>query len=259
MIRIQTNGCVHYKFESLASQPGIQHAVFTRLGGVSAPPYDSLNVGASVNDDPAAVQANRAKVLQTLRLPAARVVTTHQVHSARVTPVGLADGGRVIPGTDGLVSREPVTLLLRFADCVPILLFDPVERVVGLLHAGWKGTAARIAEQGVGQMQQRFGCEPQNILAAIGPSIGPCCYQVREDFANEVCRAWPQADSFVHRDRGAYHADLWGMNAQQLLDAGVRQIESSGICTACHRDEFYSHRGDGGATGRFAVLLGIQE
>ncbi len=258
MIRVQTNGCVHYQFENLASQVGIQHAVFTRLGGVSAPPYDSLNVGASVADDPAAVQANQAKVLQTLHLPAERIVTGHLVHSARVARVGLSDGGKVVPGTDGLLSREPVALLLRFADCVPILLFDPVERVVGLLHAGWKGTAAQIAQQGVRQMQQQFGCQPENLLAAIGPSIGPCCYTVQEGFVAEVSRAWPQAQSFIRKDRNGYHADLWGMNSRQLQDAGVRQIELAGICTACHRDEFYSHRGDGGTTGRFAVVLALQ-
>ncbi len=211
-----------------------------------------------MGDNPSAVGANRAKVLETLGLPPERVVTSHQVHSAHVALVGAPHGGQVISSTDGLLSREPVALLLRFADCVPILLFDPTERVIGLLHAGWKGTTAQIAGKSVRQMQERFGCEPENILAAIGPSIGPCCYEVREDFVKEVSRAWPQAVSFIRHDGHRYHADLWELNRQQLLDAGVRQIELSGICTACHRDEFYSHRGDGGVTGRFAVVVGLQ-
>ena len=258
MIRVQANGCVHYQFESLADQKGLQHAVFTRLGGVSAPPFDSLNVGATVGDSPLAVQANRARVLEALGLSPERVVTAYQVHSARVAPVGVSDGGHVVPGTDGLLSREGVALLLRFADCVPILLFDPAKRAIGLLHAGWKGTSARIVEKGVAQMQERFGSEPGHIVAAIGPSIGPCCYQVQEDFARDVSRAWPQAAAFIHRERNGYRADLWRMNHRQLADAGVRHIELAQLCTACHRDEFYSHRGDSGLTGRFAVVLRLQ-
>jgi YfiH family protein len=255
MIRTHNNGLAYYQFESLAGREGLAHAVFTRHGGVSLPPFHSLNLGGSVGDDPAAVDANRATIFKTLGLSPDQVVTGYQVHSMNVACVGSEHGGRVLPETDGLLTQEPVALFSRFADCVPILLFDPVRRAAGILHAGWRGTAAQIAAHGVRRMAELFGCRPQDILACIGPSIGPCCYQVRDDFVQAICRAWPGAEPFIRTENGARSADLWAMNHRQLQDAGVREIEISRICTACRRDEFFSHRGDGGRTGRFGVIL----
>jgi YfiH family protein len=255
MIPIHNNGLLHYEFESLEAHKGLQHAVFSRLGGVSRPPYDSLNVGASVGDDPQAVRANNALVLDDLGVERSEVITAHLVHSTNVAVVGLLQGGQALPATDGLVSNAPVTLLLRFADCVPILLFDPLHRAIGLLHAGWKGTGAQIAAEGVRQLQRNFGSQPEDVVACIGPSIGPCCYRVGEDFVAEMSAVWPRSTSMIDRHKNVYYADLWEMNRQQLLDAGVRHVEMPGICTACRHDEFFSHRADGGLSGRFAVAL----
>lgn len=258
MIRVHENGLTYYQFESLAGCDGVKHAIFTRLGGVSLLPFHSLNLGGSVGDDPAAVDANRVAVFETLGLAPEQVITGYQVHSANVVCVGSEHGGRVLPGADGLLTKDPVALLSRFADCVPILLFDPVRRAAGILHAGWRGTAAQIAALGVRQMRAHFGTRPQDIIAGIGPSIGPCCYQVQDDFVRAICAAWPAARTHIHTNSGTTHADLWAMNRQQLLDAGVRKIEESCICTACHRDEFFSHRGDGGRTGRFGVIVHVR-
>lgn len=255
MIRIRDNGLVYYQFENLAAHKGLTHAVFTRLGGVSLPPYDSLNVASVVGDDPEAVQTNRERIYAALNLPPERVVTGYQVHGTRVAAVGASLGGHLLPATDGLITNEPVALFLRFADCVPILLFDPVTRATGALHAGWRGTAAGMAAEGVRHMRQQFGSRPEDLIACIGPSIGPCCYQVGADFVEAMSAAWPGAQPFIQNTPDGPHADLWGMNRQQLLDAGVRQIEVAHLCTACHTDEFFSHRGNGGRTGRFGVIL----
>jgi len=255
MIQVHKNGITYYQFESLAGRNGLAHAVFTRRGGVSLPPFHSLNVGASVGDNPAAVDANRAIVLGALGLSPDQVVTGFQVHSVNMARVGSKHCGQVLPATDGLLTREPVALFSRFADCVPILLYDPIRRAAAILHAGWRGTAEQIATLGVARMRAEFGSRPEDIITGIGPSIGPCCYEVGEDFVRAICSAWPGAEPFIRAENGRQSADLWAMNRQQLQDAGVRQIEESHICTACHRDEFFSHRGDGGRTGRFGVIL----
>ncbi len=258
MIPIRKNGLLYYQFETLAGQRGIDHAIFTRLGGHSAPPFASLNVGATVGDDPAAVLKNRGLVFAEMGVAPDEVVTCYQVHSAAVAPVGLRHGGQVIPATDGLMAAEPVALFLRFADCVPIVLYDPVRHAAALVHAGWRGTAARIAAAGVARMAEQYGSRPGDILACIGPSIGPCCYRVGDDFVQAMTALWPEARAYIATRDGALHADLWEMNRRQLLDAGVANVEVARICTACRHDEFFSHRADGGRTGRFAALVRLR-
>lgn len=258
MIPVRKNGLLYYQFETLAGQRGIDHAVFTRLGGVSRPPFATLNVGATVGDDPAAVLENRHIVFTEMGLLPDDVVTCYQVHSAAVAPVGMRHGGQVISATDGLMSAEGVALFLRFADCVPIILYDPVRHVAALVHAGWRGTAAGIAAVGVARMAERYGSHPDDILACIGPSIGPCCYHVGEDFVRAMIARWPDAAAHIARRDGALCADLWAMNHQQLLGAGVASVEVARLCTACHNDEFFSHRADGGRTGRFAAIVRLR-
>lgn len=258
MIPVRKNGLLYYRFETLAGQRGIDHAVFTRLGGHSAPPFASLNVGATVGDDPAAVLENRRAVFAEMGLSPDDVVTCYQVHSANVAPVGTRHGGQVLPATDGLMSAEGVALFLRFADCVPIVLYDPVRHAAALVHAGWRGTAARIAAVGVARMAEHYGSRPGDILACLGPSIGPCCYRVGDDFLHAMAAEWPEAGNYILRRNGAHYADLWEMNRRQLVDAGVAQVEVARICTACRKDEFFSHRGDGGRTGRFAAIVRLR-
>lgn len=258
MIPVRNNGLLYYRFETLAEQRGIDHAIFTRLGGRSAPPFATLNVGATVGDDPETVHENRRIVFAEMGVSPAEVVTCYQVHSAAVAPVGVRHGGQVVPATDGLMSTEPVALFLRFADCVPIILYDPVRRAAALIHAGWRGTAAGIAAVGVARMAQQYGSRPGDILACIGPSIGPCCYRVGDDFLQAASAQWPEAKAYIARRNGALYADLWEMNRRQLLDAGVAQVEVARICTACRNDEFFSHRADGGRTGRFAAIVRLR-
>ena len=254
MIRAQDHGLVYYRFGELGSSGSPRHAFFTRLGGRSAPPFASLNVGASVGDDPRAVEANRHLCYAALGLAERQVVTCYQVHSSRVVPVTPADGGRVIEATDGLCTdAEGLALFLRFADCVPILLYDPEHHAVALVHAGWKGTLAAIAVQAVRTMHEQYGSRPEAILAGVGPAIGPCCYEIGPDLAESFALRFG-AQVLSHATAGGLSLDLPAANECALVEAGVRHIEHSGLCTACRVDEFFSHRQEGGRTGRLAAL-----
>jgi YfiH family protein len=261
MIRSEAEGIPYYSFEALAEHRQLLHAVFTRLGGVSAAPYQALNVGHSVGDEPTAVEANHNIIYRILELSSAQVVTARQVHGNHVAVVDEQNAGHVIPDTDGLVTAVPgVPLLLRFADCLPILLFDPERQVVALGHAGWRGTAAALASQMIHTMRDSFGSNPENLIAALGPAIGPCCYQVGEEVIHAVrptLQDWQAA--IRHSADSQWSLDLWEANRQHLMSEGVRRIETGRICTACHADEFFSHRADRGTTGRFAALIGIRK
>ena len=255
MRRTEAHGLVTYHFDSLACD-GLVHAVFTRQGGVSQVPFATLNVGRSVGDDLAAVAENLRRIYAHLGLTADQIATAYQVHGNRVAVVTAADAGRVIPNTDGLVTATPgVALFLRFADCQPVLLYDPAHQALGLVHAGWRGVSQGIVRRAVEAMQAAFGTRPGGLIAGLGPAIGPCCYTVGHDVAAAMGYALPDwRQVMAPQDDDSWRFDLPAANAQQLAAAGVEQIEQAGLCTASHQDEFYSHRGDNGRTGRFAVV-----
>ncbi len=144
------------------------------------------------------------------------------------------------------------------ADCPLIALVDPGRRAIGLVHASRRGTLGRIAARAVRAMERLLGCRASDLVAAIAPSIGPCCYEVGDEVLAEARRALPDADRFFSRRNGRLHLDLWAANTEQLVEAGMppQRIEAPTLCTRCHSDEFFSHRASGGRTGRFALLLG---
>jgi YfiH family protein len=255
LLRQDNAGLVTYRFESLPTE-GLSHAVFTRLGGVSQGPFATLNVGHTVGDDPAAVAQNHARIYAHLHLDARQVVTPHQVHGNHVALVSDQDSGQALPNTDGLATDQPqVAFLLRFADCQPILLYDPEHQALALVHAGWRGLAQGIARRAVETMQAAFGSQPQALVAGLGPAIGPCCYTVGQNVAAAMGYAladWQQVMLPLGED--TWRLDLPAANAQQLAAVGVQAIEQAHLCTACHNDEFYSHRAEQGVTGRFAVV-----
>jgi YfiH family protein len=261
MIHHEVNGIPYYSFETLADYGQIISAVFTRLGGVSHPPFAELNVGHLVGDELAAVEANHRLIYQTLGLSNEEMVTAHQVHGNGAALVGPGDGGKVIPSTDALVTGTPgVNLILRFADCLPIFLYDPERQAIGLGHAGWRGTAAKLARQIATMMIEGLGSDPRKIIAGLGPAIGPCCYQIGAEVVEFLQGSLEDWERAVHHSEGnTFYLNLWEANRQQLVKAGIREIEASQICTACHTDEFFSHRAEKGKTGRFAAVIGIRE
>ena len=260
MIRECSDGIVLYRFEGLSGVEGLTHAVLTRLGGVSRPPYATLNLGHTVGDDLPAVEENHRRALEPLGLDLCQIVSPYQVHGARVGIVGRVHRGSVQPATDALVTAVPgVPLLLRFADCTPVLLFDPVRRVAGLAHAGWQGVAAGVVPAAVRVLVERLGCRPADLWAGIGPTIGPCCYAVGPEVASAAQAACLPGADVVRCANGQVYLDMPAAVQAQLGAVGVEQIEDAGMCTACHVDEFFSHRAEGGHTGRFGVLIGMVE
>ena len=236
---------------------GIPHAFTTRQGGASTGPFASLNLGRGVPDDPAAVRANRQAVLQALALDPHRHVEADQVHGAAVAVVGAGDAGTSIPDVDGLAAIEPGTVLaVHAADCATMLLADPRTGAVAAVHAGWRGTAAGIAMEAVRSLTDRFGSRAHDLLVAVGPSIGPCHYEVDEPVRERLGR-WGWWDAVATPNpRGRWQLDLREANRRQLVDVGVRpeHVEILDLCTYHHPDLFYSHRRDR-ITGRMAAVI----
>lgn len=249
----------YFKFSSL-ELPGIYHAVFSRHGGYSPKPWKSLNFGGSVGDDPDRVRQNREKALTVLGIDPDNVYDVYQVHSTEVivTDRPLVKNEAHIKADAIITNQSKLTLLMRFADCVPIMLFDPLKHVIGIAHAGWIGTINKIAAKTVIKMNQNFGTQPENILAAIGPSIGPDHYSVRNDVIEKVNNTFPDTKNrLISYKNGKTYFDLWTANQLVLAEAGVKQVEIAGICTNCQLDDWYSHRGEHGKTGRYGVVLGL--
>lgn len=245
-------------------------AVFSsRTGGLSLPPYASLNLGLHVGDNPELVMANRRLLADTLDLPLECWVIGEQVHGNRVALVEWQDAGRgseelanALAGIDAMVTSESrVALVAFYADCVPLFLVDPVKRVLGLAHAGWRGTVLGIGGRVVTRMVREFNSCPADLLAAIGPSIGRCCYQVDTRVGVAVKERLPWANKVLTPDgSNHYRLDLPRANYLELLAAGLRpeNIELANLCTCCLSDTFFSYRATGGPTGRQAALLSLR-
>lgn len=253
-----------YQLESAANGvrylafPGLEtpHGFSTRIGGQSVGPYSGLNLGISCGDDEATVRTNRALWADALGVEAP-IVSLHQVHGPDVHALA-ARPSETLYG-DAVITRTPGLAISVFtADCTPILLFDPESKAVGAVHAGWRGTVAHVATAAVERMQREYGARPAAIRAAIGPAIGPCCFEVGHEVA-EAARenAWPGWEAAVVERQPRPHFDLFGANESQLVAAGLRpeHIFNSRLCTACHPELFYSWRRDQGQTGRLQAVI----
>lgn len=267
-----------------AEIPWLRHGFSTRRGGVSTV-YGgtSLNLGWTREDDPAKVAENRMllrrEIEGTSGLPAMPLVTIRQIHSNRVLAVQgeearqgcleTPEGKAVLEG-DGLMTDAPGVLLAAgTADCIPVLVVDPARKAVGAFHAGWRGTATRIVEHGIEAMKKEYGSHPENMLAAIGPGIGACCYSVGEEVREQFRSEFAYAEELFRTVEGQdgspqLRVDLWEANRRQLLDAGVAEERISMVkeCTACTfvengRRKYFSHRADAGVTGRMLNVIGI--
>ncbi|MCL5065424.1 MAG: peptidoglycan editing factor PgeF [Firmicutes bacterium] len=242
--------------------PEIRALVSTRQEGVSQGPFQSLNLSFNVGDESQAVLSNRSRVAQWFECAPADMIWAEQVHGGRVKRVTRTDAstGEAISGVDGLLTDEHHLILsLVFADCVPIFLASPEHGWVGVVHAGWRGTAAKIVESAVLEWVS-LGISPRSIWAGIGPSIGPCCYEVDEPVIAPLRQALGSGDGpgwTANPRAGHYQLDLWQVNRQLLVQAGVwdQHIETSGLCTSCQPQWFFSHRRDQGRTGRIGSFI----
>ncbi|MCX8043739.1 MAG: peptidoglycan editing factor PgeF [Desulfobacterota bacterium] len=268
MIEKTVSGLKLLLFENLAPYGGLTHAVTTRIGGVSPPPFHSLNLGTGTADAAENIEENYRRLAQALGFNLSSVVTSHQVHGDRIASINAIPNRQVqfprahaLDGYDAFITdKKNIILMVRVADCVPIILYDPTNRVIALIHAGWRGTVASVALKTVEVMIRDYGCSPKTIRAGIGPSIGACCFSVRPDVAVLFHDRFGHNCPYIREASGTIYIDLAGLNWMQLQASGIRaeHIELSGICTACNLHLFFSHRGEQGKTGRFVLCAGLR-
>ncbi len=279
------------KAEPLAGIPWLVHGFSTRPGGVSeAYGRGSLNLGITPEDTRENVDRNREMFLREARAADATgkpwpLVMMRQVHSSIIHKIDELPKEQL--HGDGLITnRTAIALTVRVADCLPVLVVDPVQRAVGVFHAGWRGTLARIVEKGAGEMRRQYSSDPADLVAAIGPGIHRCCYEVAEDFREKFAAQFAYSASlfedvfdsepvrrkypllFMNQRAPGHgappstvHLDLVEANRRQLLDAGVppQNIWASELCTSCRNDLLFSHRKEKGVTGRLMAVAGIRE
>lgn len=299
MIEQRRDNACFLQFNNFQRFPNLIHGVFTREGGYSQPPYRGLNTSGALRggDNLDNVVRNRQLALHSLELDGYPCVTLWNVHGADIlihdtrhntwrtdwayrsyyeqawTPLEIHKG-------DALITQQRgVAIALSFADCTPIALYDPIEQVIGIAHGGWRGTARGIAIATIDAMRENFGCEPRNIYAGIGPTIGPCCYEVSQTVQDlfmglqdfEDVPTQEQYRSLVREsavfsivdlpDKESLRLDLWETNRRQLLLAGLlpKHIEVAEMCTSDSVNHFFSHRAEHGKTGRFPMIMALAE
>lgn len=247
-----------FQFASF-TRPELTHGILSRVGGVSPDPWCSLNVGGFIGDDPDRVAENLKRSFNALNRQVRSKHDVWQVHGAHVQIASEPRGSSYPAQGDILITDNPhVSLFMRFADCVPILIYDPIKKVIALAHAGWKGVTLNAPGNAVMALSDHFGSSPEDLQVGLGPAICVECYPIGEDVVRGVEKVFEgkTADLLWLRN-DQRHLDLT-LACQRLLErAGVKDFELSGICTAMNLDDWYSHRAEGGRTGRFGVLFAL--
>jgi polyphenol oxidase len=262
-LRLEENGIVCYSCVALRKLPFLRHAFSTRHGGVSPLPAEALNLSHVSWDSPANVAENRRRFLAALRLDEVPLLTLAQVHSARLHILDenrVPENGR--PQADAVATaRNGVAVGVQVADCFPILVADPRKRVVAAIHAGWRGTLERIFSKTVAGLRDQFGTDSADLIAAIGPGIRPCCFEVGPEVVDRFREAFPGVKLATPR-----HArdDKWLLDLPRALQV---QFEESGLdrdrifdlgaCTCCNTGEFFSYRGEGARSGRMMAVIAM--
>lgn len=256
----KNSGELKYLTLDLLTKAGAVHGLFTRHGGVSPDPWQSLNVGGMVGDSQEHVAENRRRSFEALGRDVHSLYDSWLVHGTdaiKVTESRLLNAPHHKADII-LTDRPEITLFMRYADCVPLIFYDPVRRVAGLAHAGWIGTVNRVGAVTINRMREWYGCNPKDILAVIGPSICVEHYPVGPEVSEQVNQVFEEdAKTLLVPGNGKDHFDLWKANQLVLQRAGVETIEVCGNCTACHTEDWYSHRAEQGKTGRFGALIAI--
>ena len=258
MISATNHGASYYQFKNLAKFAAIDHGIFTRKAGHSQPPFASLNVSYGIGDDDKAVARNRGIISGIMG--AGEMIYLDQVHGCDIV---IADRNQKEPHNptanrpliaDAIVTDRPGHYLaIQVADCQSVLMYEPTRQVVANVHSGWRGSIGNIIGSTVEAMKRHFGCRPEDILAGIGPSLGPCCGEFI-NYKTEIPKAFWSYKDAVH------HFDFWAISSDQLITAGVpgENIESSRMCSRCRTDEFFSYRAEK-TTGRFAAVIGLRQ
>lgn len=248
----------------------VRHGFSTRLGGVSEGYYASMNLSFDRGDRKEAVAENFRRIGEALGVRCEDMVLSRQTHTTNVRIVTDADRGKGITrerdytDVDGLVTNVPgICLVTSYADCVPLFFVDPVKKVIGLSHSGWRGTVGKIGRKTVELMHERFGSDPADILAAVGPSVCMDCYEVSSDVIEKFKAAFPEncwEQLFYEKPDGKYQLDLWKANELIFLESGIlpEHIAVTNVCTHCNSDILYSHRAAGDKRGNLCAFLALK-
>ena len=262
------SGLRFIQFSHIRNTGLVSHGITTRAGGFSTGQWATLNVGYMAGDQPQHVRANRRRICESMGLTLDAWTNGRQQHTDHIARVTAEDRGRgayssdnCFAATDGLITDQPEILLAAFfADCTPVLLLDPVHPAIGVVHAGWKGTARCIAARAVEEMGDAFGTRPEDVLVGIGPAIGPCCYEVDEPVIQHFTDPRFGPCLKPGNEAGKAYLDLVEANRQCLIHAGVnhQKISTISLCTSCRTDLFFSHRKEHGRTGRLAAVMALK-
>ena len=271
-MNVRKNGEVVYlTFPALERETAVYHGFSTRFGGVSEGIYHSMNLSFTRGDQEEAVKENFCRISSAIGFPSESIVTSDQTHTTNVRVVTEEDRGcgitkpRSYTDVDGMVTNVPgLTLATFYADCVPLYFYDPVHRAIGLSHSGWRGTVGKIGKVTVETMARVYGTKPEDVLAAIGPSICQECYEVSADVIEQFLGAFEEKDwndLFYAKENGKYQLNLWKANEKIFLEAGIlpEHISLSNLCTCCNPKFLFSHRASHGKRGNLAAFLGIQK
>lgn len=251
-------------FPALAEIDGIKHLFSTRMGGVSEGMFSSMNLSYTRGDDKQAVDENYRRIAKVLGCGPEDFVCSDQTHTTNIRKVTASDKGKGVTkekeytDVDGLITDEPGIVLSTFyADCVPLYFVDPIKKVIGLAHSGWRGTIGRIGAKMITMMQKEYGCDKKDIIAAIGPSICRDCYEVSEDVAEQFFKEFGESVLTKGKAEGKYQLDLWKANELVFLQAGLSQerITVTDICTCCNDKLLFSHRASQGKRGNLGAFL----
>ncbi len=263
----QHQDTVYLQFPSFNDTELVNHGFSTKHGGYSKGCYSSMNLSFTRGDDPSIVDKNFRRFTDAIGADYMGLVLSDQVHKAHIRRICQNDMGKGVyrtsdvKNTDGMITNVPgITLVTFYADCVPLFFLDPVNKAIGLSHAGWRGTVAGIGPKTVLAMKEAYGTKAEDILVGIGPSIGPCCYEVSEDVIIEFEKKTNHGiiAKIAHKtDSMHYMLDLWAANRYLLMDAGVvsSNITVTDLCTKCHSEDFYSHRMMGANRGSLAGMM----
>lgn len=263
-------GVAYLTFPAFEKYGFVRHAFSTRIGGVSENEFASMNLNFGRGDREENVTENFHRFCSAAGFDYSTLVASSQDHGTFIRRVGAENRGtgiwkpKDIKSVDGLVTDDPdVTLVTYYADCVPLFFLDPVKRAIGLAHAGWRGTVAGIGAKMAETMERKFGSRPEDLVAAVGPSIGPCCFEVDAPVYGEFSKLTqlnPQ-EFIVQNGGGKYHIDLWEANRRILIHAGIprEQIAVAGLCTQCNAQWLWSHRASGGKRGGLAAMMCLTE
>ncbi len=264
--RYETGGITCLRVNALEEAGNVLTAFSTRRGGISIDPYASLNLGFGL-DCRDNVLKNRQLFFAALGVDTQNVVSCAQVHGDQIAIVDEHDRGSGVQHpdselslVDGMLTNRPnIALVTFYGDCVPLYFFDPRKQAVALVHAGWRGTMARIGQKAIKQMSQYFGTDPSDLYAAIGPAIGSCCFQVDQKLAFQFAAEY--SPQHIEENPGGYYLDLKKLNLESLLGGGVfaENVFIAEDCTACTPEYYFSHRASSGNTGRMAAVIMLRE